>query len=617
MSEIRHDLSLARTDGRIRDRRESPLDFRILARLFGYTRPYAARRNWLFVFVVLRGLQMPLIAWSLGAVINGPITRGDRPGIVLGMLGFAGLCALASLTMHFRLKLGMQIAEDVVHTLRNEIMAQLLRMPMPFYDRSRLGSIISRMTSDVNTLRRGVQRVFFGSLVQVGQMAGATVFMVYYNWRLFLVILVAAPFIHLLNMSFRKRMSRASRTLQESFSRVIATIAESVKGIRVTQGFVREDINAGLFRDLAEDHAGYNVDLDRHTAFYMPVLEFSSQICVAAILLVGGWLVLNSPETMPVGDLITFFFLTSIFFTPVAQLGRQFSFALRSMAGAERVFRLLDRAPDWKDRPNAVSIQSIQGSVVFDRVCFRYDPEKPVLEEVSFEAEPGQTVALVGHTGGGKSTVINLLSKFYLPDAGSIRIDDRDMLAIRSSSLHRQMGIVLQQNFLFKGTVRENIRIGQLGAADEEVVQAVRSLDCLDLIESLPDGFETEVSEDGIGLSLGQQQLVCFARAMLADPRILILDEATSSVDTITESRLQAALASLLRGRTSFVVAHRLSTIRKADLVLVLDHGRIVERGTHLDLLRLDGAYATLYRQFAETESGRAGSDPRRRDGAG
>lgn len=613
MSEIRHELSLARTDGRVRDRRESPLDFRILARLFGYTRPHAAKRNWLFVLVILRGVQMPLIAWALGAVINGPITRGDRTGILLGVLGFAGLCAVAFLTMHFRTKLGMQIAEDVVHTLRNQIMAHLMRMPMPFYDRSRLGSIISRMTSDVNTLRRGVERVFFGSLVQVAQMAAATVFMVYYNWRLFLVILAVAPFIHLLNMSFRKRMSRASRTLQESFSRVIATIAESVKGIRVTQGFVREDINAGLFRDLAEDHAGYNVDLDRHTAFYTPVLEFSSQVCVAAILLVGGWLVLHSPETMPVGDLITFFFLTSIFFSPVARLGRQFSLALRSMAGAERVFRLLDREPDWKDRPNAEPIPEIQGRVVFDRVCFRYDPEKPVLEEISFEAEPGQTVALVGHTGGGKSTVINLLSKFYLPDAGSIRIDDRDMLTIQSSSLHRQMGIVLQQNFLFKGTIRENIRIGRLGAGDEEVVRAVRSLDCLDLIEGLPDGFDTEVSEDGIGLSLGQQQLVCFARAMLADPRILILDEATSSIDTITEARLQVALSSLLGGRTSFVVAHRLSTIRSADLVLVIDHGRIVERGTHLNLLRLDGTYATLYRQFAETESGSAERDPNQR----
>lgn len=610
MSEIRHDLSLARTDGRIRERRESPLDFRILARLFGYMRPYAAKRNWLFVLVVLRGVQMPLIAWSLGAAINGPITRGDRPGIILGMLGFAGLCALTFLTMHFRTKLGMQIAEDVVHNLRNQIMTHLMSMPMPFYDRSRLGSIISRMTSDVNTLRRGVERVFFGSLVQIAQMAGAAVFMVYYNWRLFLVILTVAPLIHLLNMSFRKRMSRASRTLQESFSRVIATIAESVKGIRVTQGFVREEINAGLFRELAEDHAGYNVDLDRHSAFYMPVLEFSSQVCVAAILLVGGWLVLHSPETMPVGDLITFFFLTGIFFGPVARLGRQFSLALRSMAGAERVFRLLDREPDWKDRPNAGPLPEIQGRVVFDRVSFRYDPEKPVLEEISFETEPGQTVALVGHTGGGKSTVINLLSKFYLPDAGSIRIDDRDMLAIRSSSLHRQMGIVLQQNFLFKGTIRENIRIGRLGAGDDEVVQAVRSLDCLDLFESLPDGFETEVSEDGIGLSLGQQQLVCFARAMLADPRILILDEATSSVDTLTEARLQVALASLVGGRTSFVVAHRLSTIRNADLVLVLDHGRIVERGTHLNLLRLDGTYATLYRQFAETDR-RGQGDPK------
>jgi ABC-type multidrug transport system fused ATPase/permease subunit len=300
----------------------------------------------------------------------------------------------------------------------------------------------------------------------------------------------------------------------------------------------------------------------------------------------------------PAGDLIRFFFLANIFFSPIQILGNQYNAALTAMAGAERVFALLDSPPEWQDAPDAVPLPRLRGKVEFRDVTFGYEADRPVLHGISFAAEPGQTVALVGRTGSGKTSIINLIARFYLPQQGNVLLDGFDTLAISGDSLHHQMGIVLQHNFLFSGTIRENIRLARPAATDDEIEAAALSLDCLDLLLALPKGLDTEVGERGAQLSLGQRQLVCFARAMLADPRILILDEATSAVDTLTELRIQHALEKLLTGRTSFIVAHRLSTIRHADQVLLLEGGQIIERGTHEELLRLGGPYAELCQQF-------------------
>lgn len=338
----------------------------------------------------------------------------------------------------------------------------------------------------------------------------------------------------------------------------------------------------------------------RTQGLFVPLLELNSQLFIAVLLVAGSYRVLVTGVESGVGDLVGFFFMANLFFSPISVLGNQYHQALTAMAGAERVFTLLDTPPEWSDPPDAKALPPIAGRVEFNQVTFAYQPERPVLHEVSFCAEPGQTVALVGHTGSGKTTIINLIAKFYLPHAGAVRIDGHDLRSIDSQSLHRQMGIVLQQNFLFHGTVADNIRLGRPAATDAEVIDSVRRLDCLDLLMNLPQGFDTKVGERGVKMSAGQRQLICFARALLADPRILILDEATSSIDTQTEARLQAALAILLRGRTAFVVAHRLSTVRNADLVLVLDHGRIVERGRHSELLSQGGVYAALHRRFMQ-----------------
>jgi ABC-type multidrug transport system fused ATPase/permease subunit len=362
---------------------------------------------------------------------------------------------------------------------------------------------------------------------------------------------------------------------------------------------------------------------------FLPMLELSSQTFAAALIVFGGWRVLSPAVHMNVGTLIQFFFLANMFFSSIQPIGQQFSQALTAMAGAERVFRLLDTKPDWEEPREAIDLPdprpkadlqaraashpghaptrrpppatTLGARVEFRKVTFSYLEGRPAINDMSFVAEPGQTVALVGHTGSGKSSIVNLITKFYLPQHGQVLIDGFDTRGIRGDSLHQQMGIVSQQNFLFTGSVMENIRFAQPTATDEEVMDAVRKLDFLDVIGSLSAGFSTPVGERGANLSLGERQLVCFARAMLADPRILILDEATSSVDAMTEARTQRALATLVKGRTSFVVAHRLSTIRHADLVLVLDHGRIVESGTHRQLLAANGVYAGLYHQFARS----------------
>jgi ATP-binding cassette subfamily B protein len=581
-----------------------PLDFGLIRRLLTYTRPYAAKRNWLLVVVVVRAIQLPCVAWVIGAVINGPIAHGAPVESVLA--GASGLFALALFTQvnfHFRQRLALELGEAVVHDLQQEIFSHVQQMPMSFFNRTKIGRIISRVTSDCEAMRIGVQDVLFVTLVGVGQMIVSAAFMLYYDVVMFGVVFAMTPVMWGLNRYFRKRLSRAYRDIQESFSRVTSTLAESVNGIRVTKGFVREELNGLLFGDLVRDHARYNMRAARRAGIFLPLLEFNSQFFIAALLLVGGYRVLNSQMTT--ADLIQFFFLANIFFNPIQMLGNQYNQALTAMAGAERVFTLLDTPPDWQDTADAVRLPPLRGRVEFHGVSFEYDPAVRVLHNIQFTAEPGQTIALVGHTGSGKTSIVNLIARFYLPTEGSVLIDGCDTHDIAADSLHHQMGIVLQHNFLFTGTVLENIRVGRPDASDADVVEAARQLGCLDLIEGLAEGFQTAVGERGGKLSLGQRQLVCFARAMLADPRILILDEATSSVDTLTELRIQQALHKLLVGRTSFVVAHRLSTIRDADLVLVLDQGRIIERGKHADLIAHDGVYAGLSRQFLEVLTNR------------
>ncbi len=586
---------IRRQRGETDDRAQAPLSFRLIRRLFGYTGPYRRQMIGLFLTVAMRGIQLPILAWAAGAIINGPVARGDTRQLAWSVAAFTVFVLLTELTFRYRIKWALEVGESVIHDLRSAMFRRWLGLTMGYFNRQPVGRLISRLTGDAENVRVGVQNVLFVSLVQIGQMLGCAVFMALEDWRLFLLVLGIAPIIWGMNLYFRKRLSQAYRKQSDSFSRITATMAESVGGIRVTQSFGRERINADHFRALAEDHARYNFAAARLSGTFLPLLELNGQLFMALLVVVGGGHVLAAENPMPLGSMVQFFFLAGLFFSPITVLGNMFNEALTAMAGAERVFAVLDTEPEWTDPPDALAPDRLEGRVELRDVGFSYVLGRPVLHGVSFTAEAGQCVAIVGATGSGKSTVAGLVAKFHLPESGAVLIDGHDTRTLSSTWLHRHLGIVPQQNHLFAGSILENIRIVKPGATHEEVRAALAALDCLETIEAIPQGLDAEVGERGSGLSLGQRQLVCFARALIADPRILILDEATSAIDPLTEERTQKAMRLLMAGRTSFVLAHRLSTLRHADQVVVMGDGRVVEQGAPGDLLERGGAFAELW----------------------
>lgn len=586
--------------------RQRPLSMGLILRVLKCTAPYPKLMGVLVAMVFLRILQIPLLDFAAAQVLNGPIKGLDWNGVLRGVGACLALLLFTQATFYWRMRLAQELGEKVVRDLRNRVFAHLQAMPMAYFDRTKVGRIISRVSSDCENVRAGVQTVLFVTLVAAGNMLVAAVILAWSNLPLFCVVLAASPLLWWVCVRFHGRLSASYRAVQESYSRMTATTAESVAGIRVTQGFVRQETNAKLFGELMDEHGENMAKSEKLRADFIPGVDYIGQIIMAGVLALGAWQMVSGGffadfvggKEAVMKSLILYAFALPAFINPLRIVAQQYNEALTSMAAAERVFNLLDRTPESLDAPGAKPLPRIAGRVDFESVHFAYKAGAPVLHGVSFTAQPGQSVALVGHTGSGKTTIANLLLKFYLPTEGSVRIDGVDTRHATGASLAAQMAVVTQNNFLFTGSVRENIRLGKPAASDDELKAAAKALGALDMLESLPQGLDTVVGEKGQSLSLGQRQLVCFCRAMLTDPRLLILDEATASMDTLTEARLQDALKRLLAGRTSFIVAHRLSTIRGADLILVLDHGQLVESGTHAELLAKGGHYAQLHGKF-------------------
>ncbi len=565
----------------------------ILKRLIGYLFPF--RRSLIIValMVLLSSAADLLGPYLLRTAIDTHIANQDLPGLF--RIVIAGV--LLSVTWWFcdrvqRIRMNT-VGQTVIYRLREDIFSKLQSLSLGFFAKQDTGDIISKMTNDVNSLNELLSSGLMIILTDVIMIGGILIAMFSLNLELAAISMIVFPLVGILIWTFQKKARPAYLRTRRKIAGVTSRLQESISGMRVIQAFTREDQSMEDFGQANVENLQANLQTARIVATFMPLIEIVGAIGTCTVLWYGGLQVMRGELT--IGVIVAFLQYINMIFRPLFTLAMFFNSYEGAMAASERIFELIDTPIEIPETEEEIKLPSIEGIVEFKNVTFGYDSENPVLFDINLTVPSRQTVAIVGPTGAGKSTLINLLGRFYDPDEGTVNIDGHNLKEVSPRSLHSQMGIVLQDPFLFSDTVIENIRYGRLDATDEEITESAKAVDAHNFIIRMSEGYNTEVLEGGSNLSMGQKQLISFARALLADPRILVLDEATSSVDPYTELLIKEALEKLLRDRTSFVIAHRLSTVRNADRIVVLDKGRIIEEGTHSELLEKGGLYSQLY----------------------
>ncbi|WP_166241485.1 ABC transporter ATP-binding protein [Paenibacillus turpanensis] len=572
---------------------EKPFDWAQARRLGRYLKPYRRQLLPIVVVMTLLGTITKLaVPFLIGYAIDEAI-RKPNAGLLMGVVAaMAALYAIQMAANYFRIRFTNLIGQRVIYDLRDDLFSHIQKLSFRFFDKRPAGSVLVRITNDVNALQELFTNGVVNVLIDLVQLSGIVVILLCLNVKLGLAVIITVPIMFLVSHTLRKRIRKAWQNVRFKQSRMNAHLNECIQGIRVTQAFTQEQENIQYFNDLnMSNRKSWNVASGLNQTFG-PIIEVTSAIGMFILFYYGTNLVQGNE--LSIGVLVMFASYIGNFWEPINRLGQMYAQVLVAMASSERIFEFMDEQPNVPERPDAPELPPVRGDVQFEDVVFEYEPGRTALKGISLDVKAGQSIALVGHTGSGKSTIINLLCRFYDPVSGTVRVDGTDIREVTLQSLRSQVGIVLQDTFIFSGTIRDNIRYGRLNASDADVELAARAVHAHEFIEKLPKGYDTEVEERGGMLSMGQRQLLSFARALLADPRILILDEATASIDTETEAKIQDALQTLLAGRTSFMIAHRLSTIRGADRIVVLDHGRIMEQGDHDELMEHGGIYRGL-----------------------
>jgi len=568
-------------------------------RLISYVRPYMGRLIAAIACIILAAGGNLAVPWIIKDVIDQVLINKDMAMLNIIAIGILIIFFLRGIFFFGQTYLMSYIGQRVIIDIREAVYRQLQRLSLTYFDKRQTGAIMSSVTNDVSALQAALVESMVELVTEAMILIGSLGAMFFLHWKLSLLTLITMPLVLQAINTFGKKLRKAGRVLQERAADITAILQETISGIRVIKSFAREDYETDRFKQENFYNFRAQMKTSQLLATLTPVIEFLSAIGVTVIIWYGGMEVIDGNLTS--GALIAFLIYVVNLANPVKRLSKVYGNIQKSLAAAERVFAILDTEPDIKDMPGAIDLPEVKGHVALQHLSFAYSPGQYALRDVSLEVKPGQTIAIVGPSGAGKTTIANLLPRFYEATEGSILVDGKDIRTVTMQSLRQQIGIVPQETVLFNGTVYDNILYGRLDATHEEVIAAAKAANAHNFIDRMPDQYQTQIGERGAKLSGGQRQRISIARAILKDPRILILDEATSALDTESEKLVQQALDKLMIGRTSFVIAHRLSTVQRADMIVVLDKGRLVEQGTHSELLALGGLYSTLYQvQFRE-----------------